>query len=113
MSSRNHNRAVVVTCLMKQTFHEKDMGKPAPLIGSWEEEFLLKDYPTPWAFLNDVAQAFIREQLKLDRNLYAKGEVSNYETRLIHTKVMGFRDTDSEIARIVGAIVNAELYYLK
>lgn len=113
MISRRHDRVVVVTHLTRQTFRDERMGQPAPLIGSWEEEFLLKDYTTPWAFLNAIAQAFIRDRMKINGPLYAVQVDRNSETQLIHTKVMGFVDTDPQIAHIVCAIVNTELFYLK
>lgn len=113
MTSRNHNRAVVVTYITRQTFSDQGLGRPAPLEGSWEEEFLLKDYPTPWAFLNAIAKVFIKEGTPFNHEMHTTRTDRNQQTRLIHTKVMGFRDTDPEIVRIVCAITNANVISLR
>ena len=109
MSSRNHNRAVVVTYMTRQTTRDRELGRPAPREGSWQEEFLLKDYPTPWAFLNAVAKVFIKEGVPFRDSMTATQTAHNHQTGLTHTKVMGFVDTDPEIVYIVCAITNAHV----
>lgn len=109
MSSHNA-RAVVVTFTTRQTTYERDLGKPAPLIGSWEEEFLLKDYTTPWAFLNAIAQVFIGAGIPFTTDLYTVRNIHDPSRRTVETTIMGFTNTDPEIARIICAITNAELF---
>lgn len=112
MISRRHDRAVVTTHFTSQSEASRTYGIPPLVLGHWVEEFLLTDYPTPWAFLNAVAQPFIKDRMRLTPGLYSIRSFVNPGTTITETTVMGFIDTDPEIARIVGAIVNAELHYL-